>query len=180
MLCQKCLKNEATVFIEASVNGSRWKCHVCARCASREVIISPAGGAPAASQNPASYVSKQKSSSARSSGRAYVGRGVCPVCGTSSKQIKKTSRFGCAACYEIFGAKILDSATSAAEPNPPAAEPNKRSAPAPDCGKPDDGNKVPAAAAAVKKLRDKLERAVRREDYEEAAGLRDKIKQYNQ
>lgn len=177
MLCQKCLKNEATVFIEASVNGSSWKCHVCARCAAREVVISP-DSAAAASQNPASYATKQKSSAARSSGRASVGRGACPVCGTSHRQIRKTSRFGCATCYELFGESILDSSASAAESKLPAPEPKKRPALAPDDGKPDDGNKDPAAA--VKKLRDKLERAVRREDYEEAAGLRDKIKQYSQ
>lgn len=134
MLCQKCQKNEATVFIDAVVNGARWKYHVCARCASREVIVS----APV--------------------------RGVCHRCGTSRKRIASTSRFGCATCYELFGAEILDS------PDQTGHEQLSSK----DAGQPERAES--ADAAAVKKLREKLSRAVRSENYEEAAAIRDEIK----
>ncbi|PKN01603.1 MAG: hypothetical protein CVU77_03600 [Elusimicrobia bacterium HGW-Elusimicrobia-1] len=140
MLCQKCQKNEATVFIDAVVNGARWKYHVCARCASREVIVSsPARPAPA--------------------------RGVCHRCGTSRKRIASTSRFGCATCYELFGAEILDSPDQAGHEHLSSK----------DAGQPELSESADAAAV-VKKLREKLSRAVRREDYEEAAAIRDEIK----
>jgi len=75
---------------------------------------------------------------------------MCPGCGTSPAKIRKLRRFGCARCYDLFGDYILGKQDFAA---PLINEPNDE----------------------YEELKKKLFLAVKKEDYEEAARLRDEL-----
>jgi protein arginine kinase activator len=90
----------------------------------------------------------------------------CPTCGFSQADFKKTGRLGCAACYQTFSdglATLLKGMHKGT----------------------DHVGKVPARArqsiereTQVRALQRDLRKAVAAEDYESAAQLRDKLKQF--
>ena len=90
----------------------------------------------------------------------------CPVCGFSQGDFKKTGRLGCGACYETFAEGLASLLKGM----------HKGSA---------HVGKVPARAvrsiereSQMKTLQRDLRKAVAAEDYESAAQLRDRIKQF--
>jgi len=99
----------------------------------------------------------------------------CPSCGLMFAEFKKTGRFGCAQCYEVFKHQLLPllrrihgsikHAGKSTTLQPALAKPAKPAKP------------VRGVEGQILELKAKLERAVKMEEFEEAAGLRDKIKE---
>jgi protein arginine kinase activator len=88
---------------------------------------------------------------------------VCPSCGASYDDFKKTGRLGCAECYRAFKARL-----SGVLRNIQGADTHEGKIPA----------KSAAEAAPLREaeaLRKQLRQAVSAEDYEKAAELRDAI-----
>ncbi len=129
MLCERCKKNEASVFIDAEINGDKMKFSLCHGCALKDlnikVFFEHAMPLP-----PNVDI-------------------ICPGCGMSYAKIRKLMRFGCARCYDLLGDYILEKQDAATDSTTP----------------PDD----------YEELKKKLSLAVKKEDYEEAARLRDEI-----
>ena len=157
MKCEKCGKNEATVYYEQTVNGvthTMRLCPVCAQSAGLESFPAmgfwgePFGG----------------SSLWREVGSAAERR--CPSCGTTERTLRKSGRVGCADCYAAFRDVLTPylQKVHGATRHIGAAP-----APAPDAPAPQQTD--PLAA-----LRTQLKAAVEREDYEQAARLRDEIR----
>jgi len=88
----------------------------------------------------------------------------CPVCGCSQERFEQSGRFGCPQCYHSFGGLvqgILQRMHSGLQ----------------HVGKIPAGQKTEEVAAARRThLEEELEQAIEREDYEEAARLRDEIR----
>lgn len=88
---------------------------------------------------------------------------ACPRCGLSYAEFRRTGRLGCAACYESFRDELLPllrrihGSTEHVGRFPPGHA---------------DGVE---SRAELRRLRAELAHAVRREDYEKAAELRDSI-----
>ncbi len=76
----------------------------------------------------------------------------CPACGFTLEDYRRTSRLGCPDCYSVF-AREFSTLTSATADRPEADEPPSR-----------------------EKLERRLREAIEREDYENAARLRDELK----
>lgn len=90
---------------------------------------------------------------------------VCPDCGLTYAEFRRTGKLGCGVCYDAFAAELrplfrrVHGATQHTGTIP---------------------SKAPADAESVRQtrsLRLELERAVRREEYERAAEIRDEIRQ---
>ena len=89
---------------------------------------------------------------------------ACPNCGTQFKQIRQTGRVGCAECYQVFSTRIrlLLSQVGLVDPH---------------------SGRYPNRLASYRRLlvdrvaiTEDLKAALGREDYEQAAELRDRIR----
>jgi len=158
MLCNICKKAEATVHLTQIVEGKMLKVDMCEACSKAkgvqdsapfslaELLAGFAAPAPAAEAAP-------------------EGPGVqCPACGMTQADFKKIGRFGCAQCWIAFeeGLGQLLKAMHKGDRHI---------------------GKVPGKAAhtlviseKIKMLSEQLQKAIREENYEEAAGLRDQIR----
>ncbi len=160
MQCQICKKNDATIHLTEIVEGVRTEMHICSYCASEQGII-------VKSNIPINELLSNLLSSEPSDEEIF-GKSkeqlVCPNCGFTLEQFGKEAVLGCPSDYEIF--------EKALEPLIAKAHAGKTM----HCGK------VPSRMPIESKqqielmqLRQKLDEAVKAEDYETAAKLRDKI-----
>ena len=88
----------------------------------------------------------------------------CPSCGTRFRTIRQTGRAGCAECYRVFRSQIQDLLVQSGHTESHVG-------------------RYPARIGSYKRLlldresiREELDRAVRAEEYETAAGIRDRMK----
>jgi len=171
MLCKICNKNPATIHIQEIVNGEKKTLHICADCASKkskedpvlqgfnlaEMLYSLSGQAGAQEG--------EKQDQAKDGEDAVLPLTVCPKCGWDSARFRKTGRLGCSNCYSVFEEILL----------PALANMHRGSfhvgkAPGLSGGS-DSGRRM----LELMKLQKELEEHVRREEFEKAAELRDKI-----
>jgi len=90
---------------------------------------------------------------------------ACGACGLDVAQFRKTGRLGCAACYAAFESELVPLLRRIHAHTRHAGKAPRRSA------------RRVEFRRRVDALRQDLERAVRTEDYERAASLRDQIRQ---
>ncbi len=159
MNCDVCKQKPATVFLTQIVDGKMQKVNLCDVCSKEKGVTDPKGFALADM-----LLGLGASEEVESTG---TGTGTkCPMCGFSQADFKKTGRFGCSNCYEVFS-EGLDAMLKGMHK-----------------GTTHKG-KVPARLVKarqrdeeLKRLQRDLRKAVESEKYEEAAALRDKIKHY--
>jgi protein arginine kinase activator len=169
MLCDICKKNEATVHLTEVVNDDVSELHICEQCArekgtSMQQHFGIAELLSGLADLPADMVSR----------KSHIGI-KCPGCGMSYDNFKKMGKFGCAKCYDAFRRALYPlfkkihgtSRHIGKTPDKSTLVKSGRSA------KPD---KAYAAKDKLKDLKAKLLDAIKREEFEQAAVLRDKIK----
>ena len=159
MLCECCQQHEATIHLTQMINGETRELHLCEDCAEESgmnvqsvmtipEILFGLGGTKEASTDDG--VSGGKS---------------CPHCHMRGCDFKKTGRLGCPRCYETFEVEL----------GPMLAAMHKGSR---HSGKvPEDQRKGLEKKARCEALRKQLETAIREEKYEEAALLRDRLRE---
>lgn len=164
MQCQICNKNDATIHLTEIADGIRTEMHVCEHCAQEQ-------GIAIKSQIPlnellSSLLSVQPTDE-ELFGTADKTEGACPHCGFTLAQFRKETVLGCPYDYEVFEKPLLNLIKKAHN------------------GKTNHCGKVPSnTSTGTKKqirlitLRQQLDAAVKSEDYEMAAKLRDKIKKF--
>lgn len=165
MVCNLCGTQTATIHLTEIVNNQMIEIHLCETCAQEKGTdfkthfqTGDVMGGLLGIEAPAS-----KTPEKRSAGR-------CPECGLTYDEFGKTGRLGCSFCYEAF-AKLLM----------PLIKRIQRSVQ--HCGK--KPAKLPAGAAPVKtsaaqdlkNLQDRLKKSIQSEAFEEAAKIRDAIRQ---
>ncbi len=156
MLCDICKKNEATIHLTQIVEGKMLKVDLCETCSKAKGIQETAGFSLADLLVGLGSAEEMKAESP----------GVrCPVCGFSQADFKKTGRLGCSACWEAFEAGLASLLK--------AMHKSDRHI-----------GKVPGKAAHTIAISEKiqeytrdLEKAVSAEKYEEAAQIRDQIRE---
>jgi protein arginine kinase activator len=188
MLCDNCHQNEATVHIQEIAGKKRRAVHLCPACAA-EKGMSMSGELAAGLDIPGLLMSLAKQalpgavadgavSTARAGGKGF--RGHCPACGLTADDFRKHGRLGCPECYQAL-APLLAPMLAGMHRGPahvgkrPAGEP---SAPPAAAAPPPVPAAVPAAPTppSLASLQAALARAIGKEDYEAAAGLRDEIR----
>lgn len=155
MLCSKCGKNPASVFYKQIINGSVKEAALCAECASAMNI-----GVGKASLGFSSDLISGLFGDDVSRGV----RKVCPLCGASYADIAHSGKVGCTKCYETFRSELM----------PKIAGIHCRSrhverAPAEYKAKIEEKNRIG-------ELEKRLSDAVKNEEYEKAAEIRDELR----
>ena len=164
MKCDFCNK-KATVFLTQLVEGQMKKVCLCDPCAKERGVTDPTGfsladlllGGVAA---PAAKASVGKMPAQISAG----GGRTCPTCGFTLDDLRRVRRFGCADCYSTFTEEVGQMVRGMHK----------------GCS---HIGKVPAGLMAMQvlhqrleELRSRLDQAIASESYEEAAGIRDEIR----
>ncbi len=159
MKCDFC-DAKATVFLTQLVEGQMKKVCLCDKCAKERGVTDPTGfsladlllgGLPAGAAPAAQPVSS-------------FGGKRCPACGFTLDDLRRVRRFGCAECYSTFQDEVA----------PMLKGLHKGTT---------HSGKVPAGLMAMQfrhkrleELRSRLDQAISAENYEEAAGIRDEIR----
>jgi protein arginine kinase activator len=182
MLCQICKANPATIHIQEIVNGETNTLHICAECARKRNL---AEGNTANSHfhemlerltqaiaNSADLKLAELFEPKKTQEEEEAEDLACTVCGTTFQSYRKTGMLGCASCYTQFGQLLL----------PELALIHHGSV---HCGKTPPETmeqwQDPAVSERINKrreleeLRKGLDESVRREEFELAAELRDRI-----
>ncbi len=160
MLCNICNKNMATVHLTEIIDDQINELHLCEECArQKSAAMEQQFGL---SSLLAGMVETEKSPAKETEGPTVK----CPNCQLTYAEFKKIGRLGCGECYRAFKkslAPLLKRIHGS----------NQHFGKAP----------TKAAGAAVQKktdmgdLRDRLQKAIEAEAFEEAASLRDQIKE---
>lgn len=159
MLCDNCQQHEATIHLTQVVDDQSREIHLCEHCAEEsgmnlqsvmsipELLFGMGQTEPAGADN-----SKARGKS-------------CPHCHLRGQDFKKNGRLGCPHCYETFEEEL----------SPMLAAMHKGTR---HTGKvPESVQKGLAVASRRDELKRKLEVAIREERYEEAALLRDQLRE---
>jgi len=159
MLCQICGKREATFHFKEVINDKIRELHLCEECARKKGFLSESfflpsfslssliGGFTEEAEIPFSIASQVE----------------CPHCGLTYEQIREKGKIGCSFCYQTFKdylAPLLERIHGHTR----------------HLGKAPRGLKMSEKEKEIHKLRKELEDAVKQEEYEKAAVLRDKIR----
>ena len=190
MLCERCKIREATIQYTEVVNGNREEHHFCAQCA-REMDFGQVSALFEGEFPFGKILSALLGEEGQSDDPAYT-QIVCPNCGTSYQQFVDESRFGCADCYEVFDLLIRDSIQKlqgsethkgkrpkySMKMVPESLTKDLPGAPVKTAEPGNDGTeKESGRAAELNELRVSLRQAIRDEEFELAARLRDRIRE---
>lgn len=173
MKCERCHKEEAEVHIKQSVDGEVREFHLCRGCA-RE--LAQEGVIPDLELDwPVSNLLGALWGKPSGPSRRPVRTGeslVCPRCGMSFPEFRKTGKFGCAGCYDAFR-EMIRPLLRKIQGNTVhrGRHPGGRG---PEALFPASEEAVPTSE--IERLREELGRAVAEERYEKAAELRDRIR----
>ncbi len=166
MYCEECKTRPATVHITQIHDGQKTEMHLCEECASKKgagvlkfdsyFSLPKLLGSIFGQEMPAV---EEITPAARRHAQN------CPNCGMSFREIRQIGRLGCSECYDVFEQEI--------EPVLRRIHGNTKHA-----------GKVPQRAGGrfkleqeINSLKKQLQMAVRQEQYEKAAELRDRIKE---
>jgi len=149
MICEECKKKKSEFTFVEVVNGEKKKRHLCSDCAEKLAMAIPkiVGGV-----TPPLRKLKEEE------------KVKCPQCGMNYLEFEKRARFGCPQCYEVFKDQILPLLN---ELHGSTKYMGRRYSL--------DSRK----ASLIKKrieLEKKLKEAVKKEAFEEAARIRDKLR----
>lgn len=155
MLCEKCGKNHATTHIKTVVNGVVREYNLCDYCAAQQGYQTNSLAGMLASM----FGDITKNG-------ALAQKVQCPICGAFFSDIAKNGKVGCSECYTAFYDQLLPYLKRVHGSTKHVGKiPNN----APLMVKPQ--------TETVEVLRSELSRLVAEEKYEQAAVIRDKIKE---
>ncbi|MBQ8013144.1 MAG: UvrB/UvrC motif-containing protein [Treponema sp.] len=159
MICDLCGENEAVLFIEQTNANSKRKLNLCVECA-RKNGVSPDSKTIGRSLAMLfeSLLGKNKAQQKKEDSR------VCPVCGSSVKEITMIRQAGCPECYSVFKSEALDSFKKIGVIPPYKGTLPKRL------------KNFRSVLTDRIIIQAKLEESLKREDYEKAAVYRDYLK----
>jgi protein arginine kinase activator len=163
MQCQICKSKNATIHLTEITDGVRTEMHICENCAAEQDI---AVKSHIPINELLSGLLAVQPSDEEIAGTVAEQKNACPNCGFTIAQFRKQGVLGCPYDYDLFEKSLL--------PLIEKAHDGKTT----HCGKlPSKTPKNTRDELELLNLRRQLEEAVKSEDYELAAELRDKIKQ---
>ncbi len=157
MLCEKCGKNNATTHIRTVVNGVVYEKNLCGRCAAEE-------GGEVKYNSLAQMLSSMLAGDDMTENKNHIKH--CKNCGYTYDDIAKGGKVGCPECYKTFYDELLPYLKRVhGNTKHIGLSPYKNIADAKSDGE------------TVESLREKLNKYVQEENYEQAAVIRDKIRE---
>lgn len=187
MLCENCKIREANIRYTEVINGVKTEHNLCSQCA-REMDMGHYSAIFDGDFPLAKLLSSLLGLEESSQKEDKLSQITCPVCKTSYQDFIENSRFGCPDCYHVFdlliGDKIkkLQGNDSHKGKIPKFRKMEPVSAVAGKNGGQGDGTESKAAnrAETLALLKARLQEAIEKEEYEEAASYRDQIKALKQ
>ena len=156
MKCQLCNVNSATVHVTELINGQKVELHICEECAMKKAIdLTPQIPFNEIISGLMDFTSKKEQDSINLE---------CSGCGMDYDDFKKHGRLGCEECYESFKAVLVPLIKRVQ-----GATHNMGKMPVSSSGE-------ITVDAEIQELAVKLKQHIAREEFEEAAQVRDKIK----
>jgi len=184
MQCEICKNKTATVHVTEIVDGQRSESHLCQNCAQKEGITIK--NQLSLNELLSSLIAAHQQADEQGESESQMS---CPDCGMTMEIFRKQALLGCPKDYEIFGKSLEQIIEKAHDGNlthkgkiPAGAA---QSAGGGDTSKEKEEvknkNKTDSTGSPqVEELKKQLEKAVRDEDYELAAKLRDQLKALQQ
>ena len=167
MLCDECGKNKATVHLTEIVNDLITKLNLCENCAKQK------GTEAEQHFGIADLLSALSDVETPSAAPAVAGvappKNKCAHCGLTYEDFKKVGRLGCSECYAVFKlslAPLLKRIHGS----------QQHLGKTPDPGHLKEQKVESSLQADMEAAKQDLLKAVKKEEFEEAAALRDKIK----
>src|SRR5208283_3652123 len=159
MLCSACKEKPATVHLTQIVGDKMQKLDLCEECAKTKGVSDPTSFNLADADVLFGLGASQEIEHTTGT------ETKCPRCGFTQADFKKSGRLGCPECYKTFAEglegllKTMHKSTRHAGKVPEALRASREQ------------------ADRLKSLQKKLDKAIKEEDFEQAAHLRDEIKQ---
>ena len=168
--CEIC-SSPSTVFLTQSIDGKTTQVSLCAKCARERGVLDPAAFDLAEKlfsmtqgqfmQSPT--VSKTSTLDLINSISPRLPLTKCPACGFTLESFRKTGMLGCSRCYDVFAEEII--------PSLPEIQTGTNHK-----GKePEHARQAAIDTQTREQMQTALRKAVAKENYEEAARLRDAI-----
>ncbi len=156
MLCQNCQTQDAAVHLKQIINGEAIELHLCPDCAAAMGYSDMLG----MFQLPFGRIFGAAAGKQNVSAEQH-----CPTCGFTFSDISHSGRPGCPDCYRFFADKLAPSI-------------KKIHGRAVHIGKiPESAGRIAQNERKLRELKAQMEEAVRRQDFERAAFIRDEIKE---
>ncbi|MCL1859453.1 MAG: UvrB/UvrC motif-containing protein [Oscillospiraceae bacterium] len=176
MLCEKCNKNIANVYLKNNINGNITENYLCSSCAGELYgqnymnlfdNVDSDFNFKSDIFNMLNFNKTSLPSASSSSPAKTAKNNICPMCGSTFNDIIQSAKAGCAKCYETFKNEF--------EPNVIRIHGTAR-----HTGKiPQNLNTQITAKRKIEELNIKLKKMIADQNFEEAAVIRDEIKKIN-
>ncbi len=154
MLCSNCGINDANFHYKHISGGKMTQVHLCSDCAKRLGYIK---------ENESIFSLPNFFGDFLSTPKTVQTREKCPSCGTSFDTVRRTGFVGCDKCYETFK-NLIEAMLGKIQPST-SHKANQKATIKEDIEK-----------SPLEKYKEELKTAIEKENYEQAAVLRDKIK----
>ena len=170
MICDICNKNEATIHIQEIVDNQKKTVNICQGCAAKKA----SGENLLDGLNLAKFfynISSQTAPATKKNGKdneLFKALPTCVKCGWNGAKFSETGRLGCAECYNTFKQVLIPALKNM---HKGSMHVGKRPASSPEGAEKDNGTVL----LRIMELQKQLEEYILREEFEKAAGLRDKI-----
>jgi protein arginine kinase activator len=158
MLCGICKQNEATVHLSHVDKGKVQKIDLCKSCSEEKGINDPTGFQYAEMLLGLSGLKEERTPAGKTDIR-------CPQCGFTQQDLKKTGRLGCPECYEAFAEPLANLLKSMHRGNRHVGKAPRLLV----AGR--------EASTNVQELEALLQKLIDSENFEQAAVVRDEIKE---
>jgi len=158
MICNVCGTNEATIHLTEIVNDQMVEIHLCETCAQEK------GTEFKAHFNVSDLLSGLKDLAMEVTGGEKI-LAKCPNCGLTYDEFGRTGRLGCADCYEAFARFLMPLIKRVQNANQHVGKRPSRLAP------------PIRVAQDLRELENRLQKSIAEEAFEEAASIRDQIRQ---
>jgi protein arginine kinase activator len=159
MLCQVCHVNSAAIKIAHTINGKKIEVNLCKDCAEQKGIDNPFSALPQMFGN---FIAELLGENTLRREKSHDKR-RCPGCGTSWETFEKTGLLGCGQCYDTFleDLKLVLRRIHGSNQHIGSCPKSFRRV---------------VDHSKIKNFRTQLERAIKSENFEKAAELRDIIR----
>lgn len=151
MLCEKCNQNYATTIVTKTVDGETTTTHMCAECAFK------AGYSNIFGNFSLNHIMSEFDA------KATYPQKKCSKCGATFEQLLSSGKIGCSKCYNIFENELHPTIQKI---HGKALHVGKR---------PHNRTKVQEPVDLLEELKQRLDKAIEKQEFETAAILRDEI-----
>lgn len=166
MVCQECEKRPATLHFTKIVNGEKTEFHFCEHCAREKGELIPGTAGGFSIHNLLSgLLDLDPNSGAAVLGKKPTHALQCEQCGLTYTQFSKIGRFGCSHCYKQFADRLDPLFRRVHGTTEHAGKIPKRS-----------GSRI-QYRRELDQLKKELQQLIEQEEFEQAAELRDRIRE---